>query len=66
MALVQIEQSDLDTAAAAIETIATAISNLPSGTLAAADESALNKAVSDAQAALSAKNPPVDTPPASA
>jgi hypothetical protein len=62
MAAVQIEQSDLDNVAAAVESVAQALGNL-SAPLAAADESALNTAVSDLQAALSAAQGNV-TPPA--
>jgi uncharacterized protein YoxC len=51
MAAVQIEQADLDAVAAAVEAVATAVSGLTEP-LPAADESALNQAVSDLQTAL--------------
>jgi hypothetical protein len=64
MALVQIEQDDLTKAASAIETIAQGISNLPPGTLAPADETAINQAITDAQTALAGKQPPAPAPSA--
>jgi hypothetical protein len=64
MALVQIEQGDLDAVAASVETIAQGVANIPTGTLAPADETALNQAVADAQAALAGKTTPPAAPSA--
>jgi hypothetical protein len=62
MAAVQIEQSDLDNVAAAVESVAQALGNL-SAPLATADETALNQAVSDLQTALATAQGNVTPPP---
>ena len=60
MAAVEIEQADLDKVAAAVEGLASTVSGLTTP-LAPADETALNQAVSDLQAAVQKASP--STPP---
>jgi len=63
MAAVQLEQSDIDNVAAAVEAVATAVSSL-TVQLPAADESALQQAVTDLQNALNTAQGNVTPPPA--
>ena len=66
MTAVQIEQEDLDTVSAALESLATEVAAIPAGTLPKANEDGLNKSVADLTAAVNtlaaADNPPAPTP----
>lgn len=68
MALVSIEQDDLDNIAASLETLATTITGIDTTPLASADETKLNQAVTDLSAAVQKvappAAPPADAPPA--
>lgn len=61
MAQVSIEQGDLDGVATSLEALVTALGSV-SGNLPAADESALNQAVSDLQGAVGKLSPPPAAP----
>lgn len=58
MALVQIDQADLDNLATKLEALVTEVKNIPPATLPPANETAVNQAVTDLQTAVTALTPP--------
>lgn len=63
MAEVQIDQTDLDNIAASLESLVTVVNALPQGALPAANETALQQAVTDITTAVNAVSA-ADNPPA--